>query len=69
MKNIYFMDRNAQTTGMFEVHKEDCPSIFFIEESFYLGEFYSCEEAMGVARRLHPNVDGCAFYCRRCHTK
>lgn len=68
-KKKFYINRNSQVTGEFEVHREDCTYMFFIEDALCLGEFSSCEEAMSVARRLYPNVDGCAFCCRRCHTR
>ena len=63
----YYVNNNAQSTGEHEVHKEGCS--FFPSDRTYLGYFSTCREAITVAKKKYPNVDGCYFCCPECHTK
>lgn len=67
--NKFFINKNAQPSGEHEVHREDCPWMFFIKETIYLGEFSSCADALCAAQRFYSNVDGCKRCCPKCHRK
>ena len=64
----YYVNKNAQSNGDHEVHREDCsylPNALNIE---YLGEFYSCAGAVLEAKKKYPTANGCYFCSRECHT-
>jgi hypothetical protein len=65
----YYVNKNAQTTGEHEVHKEGCEWMPLAENRIYLGEFYSCSSALRKAREYYDNVDGCYYCCKECHTR
>jgi len=45
MKYKYYINNNQQANGDYEVHKLGC-SYFPREDYEYLGEFYTCSEAV-----------------------
>lgn len=64
----YYVNKNAQSNGDHEVHKQGCS--FMPDESNreYLGDFPSCHGAVAKAKQHYPKSNGC-FYCsRECHT-
>jgi len=63
----YVVNRNAQSTGEHEVHKEGCS--FFPDNVIILGEFTDCWKAIEEARKYYTNVDGCYYCCNPCHTR
>ena len=69
MKYHYYVNKNAQTTGEHEVHREDCKWLPDDENRLYLGMFDNCKDAVKKAKETYPNSDGC-FYCSEdCHKK
>ncbi|TNE56926.1 MAG: hypothetical protein EP340_10385 [Alphaproteobacteria bacterium] len=65
----YYVNKNAQSTGEHEVHRESCQKLPYPENRIFLGNFNSCQPAVTEARRYYKNVDGC-FHCSRpCHTR
>ncbi len=58
----YYVNRNAQSTGEHEVHKEGCYRMPEPQNRRYLGYFSNAKEAVRVARIFFNNVDGC-YYC------
>ncbi|HWL17560.1 MAG TPA: hypothetical protein VNR00_18265 [Opitutus sp.] len=65
----YYVSKTAQFNGDHEVHKHGCQFMPEPHDRIYLGEFYSCHEAMKDARRHFPQVNGCYFCVRECHTR
>ncbi len=65
----YFVTKTVQFSGDHEVHKSDCQFLPPPEQRISLGEFLSCQEAMREARRHYPQVNGCFFCIRECHTR
>ena len=65
----YYINTNAQSSGEHEIHREDCPCMFFIKGPIYLGEYTSCTDALRAAQRIYSNVDGCFYCCRECHCR
>ena len=64
----YYMNKNAQSNGDHEVHKDGCGHAPDIQNRKYLGEFPSCYGAVAEAKKHNPKADGC-FYCsKECHT-
>lgn len=58
----------VHTTGDHEVHKSDCGHKPEPENRLYLGEFYSCEDAVKEAKKTYDKVNGCYWCCNSCHT-
>ena len=63
----YYVNKNEQSTGEHEVHKEGCS--WFPSENIYLGDYPTCHGAVIKARDHYTNVDGCKHCCPDCHTK
>jgi len=64
----YYVNRNAQTNGDHEVHRDGCTVMPHPDNRLYLGEFTSCRPAVVEARRHYPQSNGCYFCSRECHT-
>ena len=64
----YYRNKNAQSNGDHEVHKESCNFMPALGNRDYLGEFSSCHGAVEAARRKDPSADGCAYCSPACHT-
>lgn len=69
MKNRYYVNKNAQLNGDHEVHKSGCNYIPEVNNRIYLGEFFSCYEAVNAARKYFPQVNGCYYCSNSCHTQ
>lgn len=72
MKKSYYINKNRQSNGDYEVHESKCSFLPLPENRIYLGDFYTCLEAVSEAKRRFPdyknNINGC-FYCSKaCHT-
>ena len=65
----YYMNKNAQNNGDHEVHKEECFWMPKMENQLFLGEFYSCENAVKKAREIYYGADGCKHCIPNCHTR
>ncbi|WP_366011178.1 hypothetical protein [Kosmotoga sp.] len=66
---IYYVNKNAQTTGEHEVHTEDCEHLPDTNNRIYLGRFDNCHDAIKKAKNYYDNVDGCYYCCYSCHKK
>lgn len=64
----YYVNRNEQSNGDHEVHKEGCPWLPSISNRIYLGYFRSCYPAVAEARKHYTQVNGCAHCSPACHT-
>ncbi len=65
----YYVNKNPQSTGEHEVHKEGCPYMPQSHNQEYLGNFSTCQEAVQKAAQKYRNVDGCKFCSPTCHHK
>ena len=63
----YYVNKNTQSTGEHEVHKEGCS--YMPGNRLYLGDFSSCVPAVQPAKKTYPNSDSCKWCCPGCHTK
>ncbi len=64
----YYVNKNPQPNGDHEVHIKLCGRLPEDGNRVYLGEHYTCREAVREAKRHYSQVNGC-FYCSRpCHT-
>ena len=66
---IYYVNKNAQSTGEHEVHKSDCNRLPEVENRKQLGSFDNCQEAVREAKKYFDNVDGCYYCSNACHTR
>ncbi len=68
----YYLNRNQQTNGDYEVHEISCNFLPSVENRIYLGYFATCHEAVNEAKRLYPsnknNINGCYYCSNTCHT-
>ena len=62
----YVVNRNAQSNGDQEVHKEGC--LFTPSSSIDLGHHDSCHTAVAAAKRHYVQSNGCATCSPACHT-
>ena len=66
--DFYYVNKNAQTNGDHEVHKDGCKFLPNAENRIYLGLFSSCAPAVREAKRHYTQSNGCYFCSRACHT-
>ncbi|MBU0710656.1 hypothetical protein KJ762_12475 [bacterium] len=64
----YYVNKNAQSNGDHEVHKESCDYLPSSENRIYLGYFSNCSEAVQKARESFDQSNGCYFCSYECHT-
>lgn len=64
----YYVNKNAQSNGDHEVHREDCRYLPSESNRKYLGEFTSCDGAVREAKRHYTKSNGCKTCCPNCHT-
>ncbi len=70
MANFY-LNINRQPNGDYEVHAAGCNRMPTIINQDYLGNFWTCGEAVREAKRKHPTwhrINGCYYCCNPCHT-
>lgn len=63
----YYMNKNAQTNGDHEVHREGCSWMPAPENRRYLGDFASCYGAVLEAKEYDSRADGCKHCSLECH--
>ncbi|MBL4692469.1 MAG: hypothetical protein JKY92_03975 [Magnetovibrio sp.] len=63
----YIVNKNAQTNGDHEVHKNGCAYMPDIANRLPLGVHASCGPAVTKAKRTFPSADGCAYCCPTCN--
>lgn len=68
MGAVYYVNRNAQSTGEHEVHTSNCTRLPDLENRLSLGYQVDCKAALKAASEYYYNVDGC-YYCTSCHKK
>ena len=64
----YYVNKNEQSNGDHEVHKEGCSYMPESQNRIYLGEFSTCSAAVSAARKHYTNVNGCYYCSYACHT-
>ena len=63
----YYVNKNAQSNGDHEVHREDCSYLPDVSNRIYLGDYSSCQPAVSKAKEYYRDVDGCYYCCKACH--
>ena len=64
----YYVNRNPQPNGEHEVHKSGCKHMPNEQNRIFLGDFYTCFEAVRTAQKIYPNTNGCYYCCSECHS-
>ncbi|MGS2738745.1 hypothetical protein [Sinomicrobium oceani] len=64
----YYVNKNAQSNGDHEVHKEGCNWLPFEENRIYLGYHSDCKSAVKEAEKHYTRVNGCYYCSEACHT-
>jgi len=64
----YFVNKNAQDNGDHEVHTQDCSWLPSESNRRYLGEYYSCSDAVREAKKYYTQSNGCYHCSYACHT-
>lgn len=64
----YYMNLNSQNNGDHEVHVSSCNHLPEMKNRLYLGEFYTCQDALREAKKRDSKADGCYYCCNPCHT-
>ncbi len=65
----YYVNKNAQSNGDHEVHKEGCAWLPEAHNRIYLGDFASCAPAVKEAKKHYTQVNGCYYCSNACHTQ
>lgn len=64
----YYVNKNAQSNGDHEVHREDCNWLPRTYNRVYLGQFSGCRNAVTEAKKHYLQVNGCYYCSYECHT-
>ncbi len=64
----FYVNKNAQSTGEHEVHRETCSWLPDVENRIYLGDFATSQQAIKEAKKRYSEVDGCEKCCPETHT-
>ena len=65
---LYYVNKNAQSNGDHEVHREGCSYLPAQANRIYLGRFSSCRPAVTEAKRFYARSNGCYYCSYECHT-
>ncbi len=64
----YYVNKNAQVNGDHEVHTATCSWLPDPQNRLFLGDFYSCQQAVTEAKKYYWQSNGCKHCCPECHT-
>ena len=64
----YYVNKNVQKNGDHEVHKEGCTWMPTVDNRIYLGDYFSCRNAVVKAKQYYPQSNGCKYCSNECHT-
>ena len=65
----YYVNKNAQTNGDHEVHRDGCTWLDKVVNKEYLGDFINCQPAVQEAkRRGYSTANGCYYCANACNT-
>lgn len=64
---IYYVCRKEQVKGEHVVHKNRCKHMPDEHNRIMLGDFYTCFDAIRVAKGIYANLNGCSYCCPECH--
>jgi len=64
----YYVNKNQQSNGDNEVHKQDCSYLPNAINREYLGYYSNCKEAVLEAKKKYARSNGCYYCSNECHT-
>ncbi len=64
----YFVNKQQQSNGEHEVHKEGCSKMPIDKDRKFLGFFNRCKDAVSEALKEYPTANGCFECIPDCHT-
>ena len=64
----YYVNKQDQTNGDHEVHKEGCNFMPSIANRMHLGNFSNCHDAVREAKKYYRQSNGCYYCSRECNT-
>lgn len=65
----YYVNKNSQSNGDHEVHKEGCSYMPELANRQYLGDFSNCRDAVRESKQRHyTQSNGCYWCSKECHT-
>lgn len=70
MYAFYYYNKNTDSRGNHEVHREDCSYLPSSQNRVYISYEKDCHSAIQRAKNAtgKTNFDGCFFCSRACHT-
>lgn len=66
--SIYYINKQAQSNGDHEVHKDDCTYLPSLANRKYLGDHLNCKSAVTEAKKTYTQSNGCKTCCPDCHS-
>jgi hypothetical protein len=63
----YYVDKESQPAGEHEIHRSDC--LWLPGDRIFLGDCYSCSEALKLAKEYYDKVDGCRHCSIECNKR
>ncbi len=67
--DYYYVNKNAQSNGDHEVHRDGCSYMPDTSNRLYLGSFSTCDAAVREAKKHYSQVNGCYYCVPSCHTQ
>lgn len=68
VERYYVNNDQTKNPGLHhEVHTQEHADELRINNKTYLGYFSSCHGALGEAKKLYADADGCKVCCPECH--
>ena len=64
----FYVSKDAMANGDHEVHQYGCKIMPSPQNRLALGEFDSCHQALGAARRYYLQSNGCVWCAPECRT-
>lgn len=65
----YYVNKNTQSNGDHEVHRDGCKDMPADANRIYLGSFTECADAVKAAEKEYEQVNGCKTCSIECHTQ
>lgn len=66
--SMYYVNKNAQSNGDHEVHKDGCSYLPNPENRIDLGYHTNCQSAVRKAKEHYSQSNGCYYCSRECNT-
>ncbi len=66
--DMYYVNKQAQSNGDHEVHKQTCAYLPSSSNQIALGYYSNCMDAVRAAKAYFSQSNGCYWCSRECHT-